>query len=383
MQRAFREALARFGDPLSGMRLVHVAGTNGKGSTGAMLAQALRLSGQAPVGHFCSPHVLRYEERIQIDARPISEAELAEIDGRIDRADIDPLIKRHYFARSFLQACLAFRERNAKACVIETGIGGLEDVTSVISPVLSLITTIDFDHRHILGNTLSEIAAQKAGIIKPRTPAVSANQRPEAEDILRRAAEGCGAPIRFFDPASIHSHSYNLTTDPPTMRFSIGSVSGEATLLGSHQLQNIGTAILACEALGIPRETTVEAIRRTRWTGRMQRLSTDPPVWVDGAHNDQAISVLLKNLEELGIDKPLLIFGMHAGKISDLWRERLFSACFRLFPVEIEKKSDEEVDRAVDAALSEALRESGGRAILVCGSLYLFRAVYRRFSDFA
>ena len=278
--------LEALGNPERAYRVVHVAGTNGKGSTCAMIDAGLRAA-NIRTGLFTSPHLIEPTERIQIDGIPVSRADFErafnvvhEIAEKLD-LDCHPT----YFETVTAMAFWLFREKRVETAVIEVGLGGRLDSTNVVNPALTVITPIDFDHEAYLGHTIEAIASEKAGILKPGVPAVFGRQRPEAAKVLEARAAELHEPVTHFEDFEIR----DLVMDARGSRFS-GIV---CPLAGQHQVDNAVTAALALRALGI----STDGIAEARWPGRIEHVSPNPDIILDGAHNPAGARALAKYLE--------------------------------------------------------------------------------------
>ena len=250
------------------VKIFHVAGTNGKGSTCAMLDAVCRAQGYR-TGLYTSPHLISFRERIQFDGRPIPEAAVAEGLTHLRALSADWTPPPTFFEFTTALALDWLRRQHTEIIVVETGLGGRLDATNAVTPAVSVITAIDFDHTAWLGDTLALIAGEKAGIIKPGVPVVSAPQEPEAAEVIARVAEAQRAPL--------HVVTTPLPADWPL------------ALAGSHQRANAALALDALHAADI--ETTEKARRaglaQVEWPGRFQRLENGRVV-LDGAHNPAA-----------------------------------------------------------------------------------------------
>lgn len=271
--------LDALGNPHRTGRFVHVAGTNGKGSTSAMIEAGLREAG-VRTGLYTSPHLIEPTERIRISGQAVSEdqfaeafSEVHEISERLERSGILDLHPT-YFECVTAMAFLLFARAHVDTVVLEVGLGGRLDATNVVRPALSVITPIDFDHQIFLGDTLDKIAAEKAGILKPGVPAVFAAQPPEAEAVLRAHAQGPYALSRDWAIT-------DLELDAHGSRFRMREFEITCPLAGEHQVENARTAAIALCELGI----SPTGIATTRWPGRLERVSEQPEVILDGAHN--------------------------------------------------------------------------------------------------
>jgi dihydrofolate synthase/folylpolyglutamate synthase len=296
--QALLEAL---GNPQRTGRFIHVAGTNGKGSTCALIESVLRAAGQR-TGLFTSPHLVEPTERIRIGGRPVSAELFASTFERVHQAAEDLLrdgrISCHpsYFETVTAMAFVLFHDLTVKTAVLEVGLGGRLDATNVIMPQLCVITPVDFDHETYLGKSLEAITREKAGILKPGVPAVFAEQRPEVAETLEACAAAVGIePIRTsrwkVEELTLHrGGSWFLASGPRQLRI-------DCRLPGEHQVSNALTAIAALDYLGCPDEVIREGIRQARWPGRLERLSGTPEIILDGAHNPAGARALAAYIE--------------------------------------------------------------------------------------
>jgi len=318
--------LAALDNPHKRLRTVHVAGTKGKGSTATMLACMLEGSGYR-VGLYTSPHILDIRERIAVCREMISEAAFARAVGAVATAVTkSKLAPPTFFEAITAAAFLHFVAAEVDIAVIETGLGGRLDSTNVIKPEVCCITNISFDHVAQLGGTLSAIAEEKAGIMKPGVPVISAPQEPEVKAVLRRAAEKAKAPLYFAGEDIEFSYRFEssrqlgphnricLTT--PTSRFEHLHVPA----LGDHQAINCGLALAAADALKkrglvIDDQRAVEGLANVRLPGRMEILREEPRILADGAHNAASIDALMRAIgQSIRYDSMVVIFACHKDK---------------------------------------------------------------------
>jgi dihydrofolate synthase / folylpolyglutamate synthase len=291
------------GNPQHHLRFVHVAGTNGKGSTCAMLESIYRAMGLR-VGLFTSPHLVGFCERIQVNRRFISEPEVADLVSRMQ-----PLLKEFttadhptFFEVATVMALRHFAVQKCDLVIWETGLGGRLDATNIVQPLLSVITNIQFDHQKYLGETLASIAAEKAGIIKARTPVVTGTDVPEALEVLRKTADTLQAPFIIVPRQAAHQPPLNTLSLP---------------LLGEHQRMNAAVALAAVRQLRQTIPCTEPAERKglsqVYWPGRLQ-LVTRPSgqkVLLDGAHNLSGAESLAAALrQDFPGTKPVLVLGI-------------------------------------------------------------------------
>ena len=316
--------LAAVGNPHTRFPTVHIAGTKGKGSTAAMSEACLRVAGYR-TGFYTSPHMHTFRERIQVDRRKIAREEVVAL-----VEEVRPLIERTpgvtYFEAITAIGFLHFARSKVEVAVVEVGLGGRLDATNVLTPEVSVITSLSLDHTYLLGNTLAEIAREKAGIVKPGIPAVSAPQRAEAIKVLEAVSQERGSSLTEvgrdwdYDPGSADLDGQAFTARRITGGGS--ELDGEywIPLLGRHQLENATNAIAALDIMHqrgfhIPIEAVHEGLRSVCWPGRMEILSREPLVIVDGAHNPYSAQVLRRALEEWFPDRRwMLVFGASADK---------------------------------------------------------------------
>lgn len=279
-------------------RVVHVAGTNGKGSTSAMIAAGLRAAGHR-VGLFTSPHLVEPTERIVVDGAPVNAAQFAEAFAAVHRA-AERLIETGeldahptYFETVTLMAFWWFARQAVDWAVIEVGLGGRLDATNIVQPQLTVITPVDYDHEAWLGKSLDSIAFEKAGIIKPGVPVVLSPQRPVALDVIRKRAAEQQAPV--VDSAAWPI--VNLAIDAAGSRFETSGLMIHCPLAGEHQVDNARTAAAALHALDLTPEQIHTGIAAARWPGRLERVSLTPEIWLDGAHNPAGARALAAYIE--------------------------------------------------------------------------------------
>ena len=311
-----RALLAALDNPQSAFRVVHVAGTNGKGSTCAMIDAGLRAAG-VRTGLFTSPHLIEPTERIQVDGIPVSQAQFSKAFDVIHRTAQSLHLDAHpsYFETVTAMAFLLFREMGVHTAVVEVGLGGRLDATNVVCPALTVITPIDFDHQMYLGNTIEAIAGEKAGILKPNIPAIFGHQRPEAAAVLGARARDLGMEVRRTSDVKI----FDLEMDARCSRFKVDGVGTvECPLAGEHQVGNAVTAALSLDALGI----SPRGIPEARWPGRLEQISPNPDIILDGAHNPAGARALADYIQRYYPNrKRWMIFGAMSDKpVSEIGR---------------------------------------------------------------
>ena len=292
-----RELLHRLGDPQDGLQFVHIAGTNGKGSTAAMLASILRAAGYT-TGLFTSPYLERFAERMQVNGAPVPDAEFAAVCQTLQpciAAMDDPPTE---FELVTAAAMLWFRRRGCDVVVLEVGLGGRLDATNVIAaPACAVITNIGLDHTEILGDTLAQIAREKAGILKPGTCTVSYPQAPEVRSVLREICAQRGIPLTEVDVSAI----VPLTDSVDGQTFTYRGAEYALPLLGAHQLRNAAVALETVAALRardwrIPDAAVHAGLAQVRWPARFELLRRAPWFVLDGGHNPQCAQTVADNL---------------------------------------------------------------------------------------
>ena len=301
-----RNLLDQIENPQDRVPAVHIAGTKGKGSTAAMIASILRAGGHH-VGLFTSPHLERYEERIRIDDQMIGEQELVELVNRLAHVtrtiDAQPNgLSPTFFELTTALAWLWFERQRADIAVVEVGLGGRLDSTSICRPEVCVLTTVSRDHMHILGSRLSEIAAEKAGIIKSGVPVVSGVCAPEARVVIEKIAAERGSPLTCVD-TELAGHATTLA-----------GVGLTGNLSGRHQQHNAAVAVAAAHALRergwrIDDQAIQNGLRRVRCPVRIEVVSREPLVVLDAAHNWASAGALLETLAEHDVSgRRVLIF---------------------------------------------------------------------------
>ena len=288
------ELMARLGHPQRRLKCVHIAGTNGKGSCAAMAESVLRAAGWR-TGLFTSPDLCGIEERIRVNGVNITPKDFARITVRVRRA-CRGLAEPSYFEKLTAAALLYFAEQGCERVVLEAGLGGRLDATNILeTPLCSVIMPIGLDHTAVLGSSLSAIAGEKAGIIKPGCPVVCAPQPPEALAVIIRAAEERKAPLHLVDIKFIHP----LSRSPAGQVFSYGAMENiSLSLLGAHQLENAAAVIELARLLGVDEAAILAGLQAARWPCRFEYIPGAPPFVLDGAHNPHGAAALAAGLRE-------------------------------------------------------------------------------------
>ncbi|MFH0980723.1 MAG: folylpolyglutamate synthase/dihydrofolate synthase family protein [Planctomycetota bacterium] len=321
--------LAALGNPHRKFASVHIAGTKGKGSTATMVAEMLRGTGYK-VGLYTSPHVSTICERIWVDGRIIPETAFTQIFRQV--APVARSIKGvepTYFELLTAGAFLHFAQAKVEIAVIETGMGGRLDATNVLTPAACGITSISYDHAAQLGNTLELIAGEKAGIIKKGVPVVSAPQAPSVKKVLQQVAEERSAPIYFVGQDVPFSHRFESAPDiGPHNRISLTTPQSRfehlhVPLSGEHQTVNCALSLVLLDVLKgrgftIDDQKAVAGLANVRMVGRMEIISDEPRILVDGAHNAASIEALMRAIgQSVRYDSMVVIFGCHKDKDID------------------------------------------------------------------
>jgi dihydrofolate synthase/folylpolyglutamate synthase len=315
-----RSLLNILGNPQGGFNSVHIAGTNGKGSTAATIASILKESG-FNVGLYTSPHLISFTERIRVDGQNISEEDVIMLTSYIRRSVSGTGIMPTFFEFITAMAFYYFASKKIEWAVVETGMGGRFDATNVIKPDISVITDISIDHTEFLGKTLSDITIEKAGIIKPHIPVVTAARSPEAirllSDIANSNASGIHIHDRDFKGSIVSMNDNKIVFDYSGFRDYNGLTS---PLTGRHQIYNSSMAVRVCEILGrsgvsITDTSIRQGVNNVRLEGRLEKVSDRPHIIVDSAHNPVAAKALSKTIKELFADrKIILIIGIMKDK---------------------------------------------------------------------
>jgi dihydrofolate synthase / folylpolyglutamate synthase len=326
------EALKAIGNPEQRYRILHVAGTNGKGSTCAFAASCLVAQGYR-VGLYTSPHLVRVNERIQVDGREISDARLGErvveVLTRYPQAQQVPY-PLTFFEFSTLVALWHFSLERVDVAVLETGLGGRLDATTAAEPTVTAITPIAFDHMDYLGHSLAAIAREKAGILKPGIPAAISRQAPEAMDVLQQVATDLETPLYVEGRDFEIARSDRGRLEYRGMRTSLKDI--RLNLRGGHQVQNAAVALASLELLARELPVSEGAIRSglasTQWPGRLEEVASQPELLLDGAHNPLGVEILLAALRELYPGRRIhLVFGVLADKDYHAMIAKLFPKC--------------------------------------------------------
>lgn len=292
--QVMRELMARLGDPQKSLACVHIAGTNGKGSCAAGVASMLRAEGYR-TGLFTSPDLTGIWERISINGVYITISDLQAVTDEV-RAACQGLEQPSFFEKITAAAFLYFARSGCERVVLETGLGGRLDATNIIeSPLCSVIMPIGLEHTAVLGSTPAAIAGEKAGIIKPGCPVVSALQPPEAMEVIRRVCRERGSALYEVDITSLSPVSHSLAEQV----FSYKALTDiTLSLLGTHQAENACAAIESATVLGLSESAVRAGLKAVRWPCRFEVFPKNPPIILDGAHNAHGAAALAAGLGE-------------------------------------------------------------------------------------
>jgi dihydrofolate synthase/folylpolyglutamate synthase len=377
--------------------VIHIAGTNGKGSTQAMIRAGLEAEGKA-VHAYTSPHLARFHERIRLAGELISEPALTELLDECVRANGPDEIT--FFEITTCAAFLAFSRTPADYTLLEVGLGGRLDATNVVDqPALTIITPVSLDHQQYLGETVAEIAGEKAGIIKRGVPVIVGPQTPEGLEVIEAKAARLGAPVHAFGQQwSVGEERGRLVFQDENGLLDLPLPN----LPGPHQIQNAGAAIAALRLLGKGEAACEAAVTRAFWPARMQRLRTGPlpemapgiELWLDGGHNPAGGEALAATLARMPARDSFLICGMLNTKDVRGYMRPLTPHVAGLYAVSIPGEKNtltaaetetaaRDVGMAAEAAASVAealaviLARNPAARVLICGSLYLAGTILR------
>lgn len=314
-----RDFSSRLGNPESNFKSFHVAGTNGKGSTAAYIYNMLMTKHSA--GLYTSPHLISFNERIIANRDTITDEEIEEF-VRENRDLIEVLGKENrnptFFEATTVMAFKHFESKKLEYASVEVGLGGRLDSTNIITPEVSVITQVGYEHADKLGCSLTSIATEKAGIVKNGVPVVLGDRKKEVADAVRRIADLRNAEF-LYAPSLVTISDFQQTIEGS--KFTLATPKREykikTSMVGEFQTSNIACSILSIESSqvkGMTKTGIETGIRNTRWPGRMDIIKRDPIVMVDGAHNPPAANALRIALQELGIKSPTLLLGMLSDK---------------------------------------------------------------------
>lgn len=391
--------LELLGNPHKALKCIHIAGTNGKGSITAMTAEILKQAGYK-VGMYTSPYIQEFEERIQINGENISHNDLAKYVSKVAIA-VEELKNQGFDDATEFEIITSamfcyFMEQRVDYAVIEVGLGGRFDSTNVITPIVSVIASISYDHMHILGDTLDKIAYEKAGIIKKNIPLILYPQEKETFDVIKKVADDNNAEIILTDKKEIISYETgkNISYQSLNIKTANDEYNIRLNLLGHHQRLNCLTVIklieqLNMQGLNISKAAILKGLESVKWIGRLELCSQKPLTVLDGAHNIDGITKLVDSIDNyFEYDNLILIIGILADKQIDNMLKKIAPKATKI--IAVAPNSDRAADNkelagiiekynknvcAVDDykdAYKEALSYCSDRdMLLIAGSLYL------------
>ena len=383
------QLLNRCGNPHNKLKTIHIAGTNGKGSTAAILQSILRTAG-LKVGLYTSPHLVSFNERIRVNGSPISNDFIIDFMKKFND-DINEIESTFFETTTVLSLCY-FYFKKVDVAIIETGLGGRLDSTNVLNPNLSIITSIDIDHQNILGNTIEEIANEKAGIIKKNTPLITFKQPKKILDILRNRAKTLNAKIEIVvDPQKI-------VVDNFSTKFVINNKTFSIPLIGEHQAYNAALAIRSSNVFmgSLSYQMIKDGVKNTVWPGRFQLLNNKLKIFYDVAHNSAGINTIrstlnsLNALEKIGLiilkeDKDV---DQISNSLKGLFDELIISTVPNAQLMSIDElnkslnrcniicKPIDPIEKAFNYILDKAEK---GAVTIIFGSHYAARSIYKFF----
>ncbi len=377
------------GNPHQKIQTIHLAGTNGKGSTSSIISKILEENGYK-VGLYTSPHLIRFNERIRINGKPISDIEIIEFIEKHKQNLLDSSIT--FFEATTTLAFDYFSQKNVDIAIIETGLGGRLDSTNVLSPVQTIITEIHYDHTHILGDSIEEITAEKCGIFKDNTPSITINSDKRVLNVIQEHASAKNVQVSFIEKKDIIIKDYS----PQSTSFDYQNKKFFLPQGGSYQAQNAILAIKACKdfAPSITDENIQIGLDRWSWPGRMQLMKED--FFYDVAHNENGIRMLVEDLHQLYKKNPIGVVVLKKDKINPKLIE-LFDQSFDKIIIStisskdiLNKKEIEEnpllekfefienLNEALD--IIDKMNYTGGKVVF--GSHYIAKDVYNFFDFF-
>lgn len=309
-----QEFAERIGSPHNEYPIIHIAGTNGKGSTAAMLASILNAYGYK-TGLFTSPHLIRPNERIRIGDQLIPDSFIIE---KVNswKPDIEALGITFFEVLTMLGMAY-FKSEKVDLAVFETGLGGRLDATNIVDPKISVITSISMDHENILGDTLEKIAREKAGIIKEQKPLILGKNEERIVELMQGVSDERHSNMTYVPSAcTVVSNQYEGFVQKAELSCNGVNITMDLPLLGTHQLENFCNVLTTLETLGIDLDEAIiqEGLNNMQWLGRMQVLSLDPPVLYDVAHNAEGVGSLLESLDRAGMSDAILIAAFNQRK---------------------------------------------------------------------
>jgi dihydrofolate synthase/folylpolyglutamate synthase len=393
--------MEKLGNPQRTYPIVHIAGTKGKGSIAALISSALQAAGLT-VGLYTTPYLFDFREQIRINKRPISRRDLVNTVNTL-KPDLESVPGLTAFEATTGTVFYYFHQQQVDIAVIETGLGGELDATNVVTPLVSVISSISYDHTRILGNTLTQVARHKAGIIKPGRPVVSSPQLPEAAEVIRQVAQEKNSPLVEvssdfeYQPLqqSLKEQTFSVSVKPESSLAGTKAQKLSIPLLGAHQIENAVTAYAALlvarqQSLPIPDSAIQHGFSNVKWQGRFEIVNQSPPIVLDGAHNIDSARKLSQTVQDYFPGRSvLLVIGLSEDKDAAGILTELAPRCKRVYATRSRHPRAMDVEQvaafATDAGLSPTIANSVEDAlssalsvaqpetdlILVTGSLFV------------
>ncbi len=400
------QALMTFLDnPHINYPIIHIAGTNGKGSTAAMLAAILKASGYK-TALYTSPHLVKFNERIRINGDSIPDKDIIHYTKKL--LPVINKLNATFFEATTAIAFKYFSDKKVDVAIVETGLGGRLDSTNVVKPILSIITTIDYDHMDQLGNTLGKIAFEKAGIIKEGIPCITSVENIEALSVLRRTAfKNKSVLVESKKVSSIKQLSSSIFSQKIDFKFGKKYLKNiEVELPGKYQLENIQLVLTAINYLNSSKRKRItpysiknglKNIRKfTGFRGRLEVISKKPLIIADVAHNEQAFTKLIDTLYQFGIHSPVLLFGVMKDKNVDKIVKsmqnsvKLIVGCAPEIDRAMNSKNIVRICKRYNIPAIDGINIGGGinkirkyagdnDVIVICGSHYVLGEIYQKY----
>ncbi len=394
-----RALTGQLDNPQRAVPCVHLAGTNGKGSTAAFLERILRQAGYK-TGLYSSPHLERVNERFRINGQDLNDEAVAQAAWTVYQAeqawnnthDDEEIIHLTFFEATTLMAFVLFQQADVDIALYEVGMGGRLDATNIVEPVVSIITTLSLEHQQYLGDTLAAIASEKAGIIKPGVPVICARQQDEAQQVVQDKARQLNTPLERVGHEIQLSHDKGLRIDCEGQILANLRLS----LAGEHQHENASLAVAAALRLRdagfkLSDDVIRQGLQQTRWPGRLERFGSSPTILLDAAHNLGGMETLVRYLKAIRpeVEKLVCVFAVMQDKDYppmirllapqvDAWVATTVSSMPRALPASDLARTLQQTEKPITCReyIAEALKEARTQAgaeglVLVCGSIFL------------
>ena len=380
-----KKAVKALGNPEKDYKIIHIAGTNGKGSTAAFLETALIEAGYK-TGKYTSPEIYRFNERITVNGVEISDEDINIYYEKVNKVLGENGIQLTYFEVTTVMMFLYMKDKNIDYLVLETGLGGRTDATNIVVPVISLITNVSFDHMEFLGDTLKKIAHEKAGIIKEEVPVFFSDNKPELLEEIKEKTENYTNVLEKYD---FENCVTELDKENLKTIVRINEKEFILSLFGKFQAKNFLLAYEALKYLNISDEVIKRACSKTVWNGRFQIAAKNPFIILDGAHNKESAEVLSENLQEVFPDKDIVfIISILKDKDYDTVLTELSNASDYAVFTGIENERGQDFNDMYNKGkayfkhaykemnLDSALKKAGSfgkKAVIICGSFFLLK----------